>query len=352
MATNYHNHNSHQQRTIRAPKACFSFAAYAKTVITSLKKSDVHVAPGLTNNEISNVESAGGFTFPPDLRSILYEGVPVGPGFPNWRSSSHHQLRLLTSLPILSLIQEVSRNNFWVPSWGPYPNNKEEAHYVAKQFLRCAPPLVPVFRHCYIPTEPNLAGNPVFYVHGGDVRLLSVDVGGFFKETEFWRKGWVWTRSTRDKNAIPAWAQRTRRITLWTEAIERERTCRRWWTGELGGCIEEVMWRLREGGWAEEDVREMMMMNDCNEDVRPNWEVVGMGVEIEGVRNHEGVVRHVRKLSRELLKGGWSIDDVIYSFSNCGEIESGILDGEAWVEFRSRSLNLMELRDECASSSI
>uniref|UniRef100_A0A803L7X5 Uncharacterized protein n=1 Tax=Chenopodium quinoa TaxID=63459 RepID=A0A803L7X5_CHEQI len=305
MATNHRPSTPTRQR-----KVCFSVAAYAKTVITSLKTSNIHVAAGLTNDEITTVESAGHFTFPSDLRSILSEGLPVGPGFPNWRSSSSYQFRLLTALPILSLSQEVSRNNFWVPSWGPRPSKEEQAQSLAQHYLSKAPPLVPVFRHCYIPAEPNLAGNPVFYVHGSDVRLLSADVGGFFKETEFWRKDCVWRTRRKDK---------------------REGACSKWWTDELSGCIDEVMWRLRDGGWAEDDVREMMMMDGpgCGRDEA----VVSTCVTASGVSSKEGAVKHVRKMSRELLRGGWSIDDVVYSLNDeCGEIESGILDDEAWVE--------------------
>ncbi|XP_021729550.1 uncharacterized protein LOC110696514 [Chenopodium quinoa] len=332
MATNHHTNHRPPPPT-RQHKVCFSVAAYAKTVITSLKTSNIHVAAGLTNDEITTVESAGHLTFPSDLRSILSEGLPVGPGFPNWRSSSTYQLRLLTALPIISLSQEVSRNNFWVPSWGPRPTNEDQAQSLAQHFLSKAPSLVPVFRHCYIPAEPNLAGNPVFYVHGSDVRLLSADVGGFFKETEFWRKDCVWRtrRSNNKNNTTPAWAQEARRVEFWTEAAAREIACSKWWTDELNGCIDEVMWRLRDGGWAEDDVREMMMMDGKGHGRDEG--VVSTCVKASGVSGKEGAVKHVRKMSRELLRGGWSIDDVVYSLSDeCGEIESGILDDEAWVE--------------------
>ncbi|KAL2906656.1 Endoribonuclease YbeY [Bienertia sinuspersici] len=330
MATNHHN--LHLPPT-NPRKVCFSFAAYAKTVIAALKSSDVHVSAGLTDVEITAIETAGGFTFPPDLRSILSEGLPVGPGFPNWRSSSRHQLRLLTSLPILSLSKEVSRNNFWVPSWGPRPNNKDEAHSLAQKFLAKAPPLVPVFRNCYIPAEPKLAGNPVFYVHGGDVRLLSADVGGFFKETAFWRKDCVRRRRRNADNVAPAWVEEARRVEFWTDAAAREVTCRRWWSEELSSCIEEVMWRLRDGGWTEEDVRDMMMMNGGDESVTSTC--------VSGVRSEkEGDVKHVRKLSRELLKSSWSVDDLVYTFSEWGDVEGegGILDGEAWLEVQCGSI--------------
>ncbi|KAJ8451766.1 hypothetical protein Cgig2_007249 [Carnegiea gigantea] len=323
--------------TNRGPKACFSFAAYAKGVIAALKSAGVHVSAGLSDAEISEVESAADFTFPPDLRAILAEGLPVGPGFPNWRSSSRHQLRLLTSLPALSLAKEVSRNNFWAHScWGPRPDNKDDAIAVARSFLGRAPPLVPVFRHCYIPSQPDLAGNPVFYVRRNEVRLLSVDVGGFFKDTQFWRKDYLVLRG-ENQNGLsseadsPAWATAARRVEFWTEVAEIGPSFRRWWSfgaGELGGCLEDVMWRLRDAGWGEDDVREMMMIDGDDAAAEERLRTA------EEVRDREGVARHVRSLSRELLKGGWSIDDVVYSLSDEGKIESEILEGESWVDFQ------------------
>ncbi|KAF5961115.1 hypothetical protein HYC85_002324 [Camellia sinensis] len=187
-----------QQRHPKARRVCFSFAAYAKKVIQHLESCNVPIAEGLTDDEFSAVESQFNFTFPPDLRSILQEGLPVGPGFPNWRSSSSQQLEILTNLPILSLCKQVSIHNFWAHSWGDQPNDTNEAVQLAKRFLKNKSPiLVPIYRHCYIPSSPNLAGNPVFYVHGADVRLASFDVAGFFHRVDF--PVWAATEPRRNR---------------------------------------------------------------------------------------------------------------------------------------------------------
>lgn len=52
----------------------------------------------------------------------------------------------------------------------------------------------------------------------------------------------------------------------------RSEETRGWWSGVLGGCFDEVCWRLREGGreggWDEKEVREMMLMDGGDETKR------------------------------------------------------------------------------------
>ncbi|KAL7141565.1 hypothetical protein ABFS83_08G062100 [Erythranthe nasuta] len=323
-------------------RVCFSYAAYAKNLIHYLTSSNIPVDPGLSDAEFSAVESAFGFTFPPDLRSILQEGLPVGPGFPNWRSSSKQQLEILANLPILGICKEVSKNELWFDSWGDRPEDADGAARLAGILLKEAPILVPIYRRFYISSAPCVAGNPVFYVHGGDVRLWSFDVSGFFQQIEFRMSGGgagggeVSRRQTLSSLfAAPAWAAtEARRIEFWTEMAERggSEAARGWWSGELGGCLEEVCWRLRDGGWKEKDVREMMMMDGCDYN------------KIDRVDNNKGtaeprdidcVERRVKALSSRLLRAGWSTEDVVESLGSPEDFHHNcIIDGDFCFDFR------------------
>lgn len=299
---------------------CFSYAAYAKNLIEHLKSLNIPILPGLNDAEFSDIESTFNFTFPPDLRSILREGLPVGPAFPNWRSSSHQQLRILVDLPVLSLSKNVSLNNFWSVSWGQRPQNNNDARSLVKNLLDEAPLLVPIYRNCYVSSTPNMAGNPVFYIDTGEVRVLSFDLAGFFKQLdEFVKAG-----GGGPVLDMPAWAAKEpRTIEFWTDVAERGRrvvprdgTRGRWWSGcrenidvGLECCLEEVFWRLIDGGWREEEVREMLMMVD-------GYDVRASGVQLVGDYRGSGSVEwHVRLLSLVLLRAGWSKEDVIYSLN-------------------------------------
>ncbi|EOX91805.1 Uncharacterized protein TCM_000880 [Theobroma cacao] len=325
----------------RSKLVCFSFAAYSKSLIDHLKSLDIPILPGLTDQEFSSVESTLHFTFPPDLRSILQEGLPVDPSFPNWRSSSPQQLNILLNLPLLSLSKNITLHNFWSDSWGPKPSNSNEALALVKSLLQKAPLLVPIYRNCYIPSTPNMAGNPVFYVDGDEVRILSFDITRFFQEVEFLRRGGVFKPFTRKKsnsvnNNVPAWAATTaRRIDFWTDVAEKGRrvvargVTRGWWSrGEveedlgLRGCLEEVFWKLREGGWREEEVREMMMIDGC--DQNENKEKSGTRLVMDG----GDAAWHVRVLSVVLLRAGWASEDVVYALDLHDVIDKDDDDGD------------------------
>lgn len=339
--------------TARPPTAtklpCFSFAAYAKNLIDHLKSLSIPVLTGLTDPEFTSIESTFHFSFPPDLRSILQEGLPIAPYFPNWRSSSLQQLQILLNLPTLNLSKNISQNNFWVDSWGDKPQDNKKAIDMAKGFLDKAPVLVPIYRNCYISSTPNAAGNPVFYVDDGHVRVLSFDLTRFFQEVDFSQIG-ISKKENVSLN-VPAWAAtEPRRIQFWTEVAERGRRViareptRGWWSDEdlhkcqLRDCLEWVFWRLRDGGWKEEEVRDMMMMSGCDRERDKD----GCGTQFD----REDVGWHVRVWSLDLLRAGWSKEDVVYSLNI---EERGDENGTSATDFDGSSF--LDLKVQLSKSS-
>ncbi|KAI5079102.1 hypothetical protein GOP47_0006773 [Adiantum capillus-veneris] len=166
-------------------KGCFSFAPLAQAAMDRLRKGKVEIARGLTDEEFCRIEAPFAFTFPPDLKAVLQEGLPVGAGFPDWRSGGVKQLRLLLNLPIAGIAYEVARGRFWLKQWGSKPLDTEEAVAIARSALKKAPILIPVYRHCYIPASPNLAGNPIFFVRQQEVFCCGFDLADFFEKQDF-----------------------------------------------------------------------------------------------------------------------------------------------------------------------
>ncbi|VVB08369.1 unnamed protein product [Arabis nemorensis] len=237
---------------------------YCKTTISHLKSlTGLHILPGLTNQEISAVESSLGFSFPLDLRSILQTGLPVGTQYPNWRSGSTRNHLLL---PLLHISNIVARNGFWVDSWGTRPGSDAEALSLVKKLMEIAPVLVPVYGDFYVPsTTPNLAGNPVFQIDGDGVRVLSCDVAGFLQGLNRRNYG----DSRRRRRRVEFWSDVAERGGM-KMTVEREPT-RGWWSASgcderLSACLEDAFWKLRRGGWKEDEVRDMMMMDGVDRD--------------------------------------------------------------------------------------
>ncbi|KAK2357122.1 hypothetical protein QL285_094425 [Trifolium repens] len=76
---------------------------------------------------------------------------------------------------------QIARNTLWARCWGPKPTDPEKALRVARNALKKAPLLIPIFNHCYIPCNPSLAGNPVFYVDENRIFCCGFDLSDFFQ---------------------------------------------------------------------------------------------------------------------------------------------------------------------------
>jgi len=167
-------------------KGLDSFSVFAGKAIQHLRtKHKIPIEKGLSDEEFVRIEATFGFTFPPDLRAVLQQGVPVGVGFPDWRSGGSQQLRMRLNLPIAGLSYEVAQERFWCKQWGHKPRDTEKAAEIARANLKKVPLLVPLYGHCYIPSSPNLAGNPVFFVYKSDVFCCGFDLGDFFDRETF-----------------------------------------------------------------------------------------------------------------------------------------------------------------------
>jgi hypothetical protein len=156
---------------------------FIRKLVEWLDARNVVFEQGLSDSEVTQIEDSYGFHFPPDLRKWLQHAMPVGERFPDWRGSSQ-ALRDALEWPAAGILHEVEEHHFWVPSWGEQPSDIDRALATARALLATAPPLVPVYGHRYIPTEPSLPGNPVFSIVGTDVLYAGCDLASFFA-TEF-----------------------------------------------------------------------------------------------------------------------------------------------------------------------
>eukprot|EP00928_Gymnodinium_smaydae_P080626 TRINITY_DN64293_c0_g1_i1.p1 TRINITY_DN64293_c0_g1~~TRINITY_DN64293_c0_g1_i1.p1 ORF type:complete len:279 (-),score=46.65 TRINITY_DN64293_c0_g1_i1:23-829(-) len=123
---------------------------------------------GLTDEEFESIEQRFGMTFPPELRTFLSVGLPVGSGFPNWRTW------MGDNSFIEGILFDVENNDFWwdgsdlSQSWGEMPEDMTTRLAVAQEKLSALPPLIPVYMHRAM-SSSNQPGLPVLSVHQTDI---------------------------------------------------------------------------------------------------------------------------------------------------------------------------------------
>lgn len=170
--------------------------------------SGSRVEAGLSEAELSGIESEFGFKFPPDLRLVLSLGLPTGEAFPPWRDlSRREELRGRLSWPLEGIHYDIEHNAFWYPAWGLRPANLEEAKAVATREVAKMPKLIPVYSHRYLAAEPCEPGNPVLSVHQTDIIYYGADLLDYVKR-EF---GWLRPADSPDPS---------RRIRFWSDIID------------------------------------------------------------------------------------------------------------------------------------
>ncbi|GJS53058.1 hypothetical protein Tco_0626420 [Tanacetum coccineum] len=324
-----------------ARNSLISFTPLAEKLITHLKTSGVQVLQGLSDKEFARAEAEFGFAFPPDLKAVLSTGLPVGPGFPDWRStgSSRQHLRAILDLPIAAISFHIARNQLWSKTWGVRPNEPEKAMKIARNALKRAPLLVPVFNHCYIPCNPPLAGNPIFYVDENQIFCCGFDLSDFFdrEKPNLFAKQKHKTTSTstvlsnvsrRSLDAI-AGGRTPRWVEFWSDlAVDRRKrksnsssspspgsgSPGRFFEIQKTGVpewvdtyVKEIGSVLKNSGWSDDDVSEIV-------DVSSSGFFDSEMVLLDNEAVLDALLLKADRLSESLQKAGWSSEDVSDAF--------------------------------------
>jgi hypothetical protein len=158
-------------------------ASYIETVFLVLQERGVKLELGLTGEEVVEIQRTHDLHFPPDLRAFLLTKLPAGNGFPDWRGSAA-TIREMLARPIHGVCFDIEYNGFWFSEWGTRPLDLAEALAVANRALALVPKLIPVYKHRYISSEPEAAGNPVLSMYQTDIIPYGNDLAGYF-EKEF-----------------------------------------------------------------------------------------------------------------------------------------------------------------------
>lgn len=177
-------------------------------VLVWLRAKGVTLDIGLSKTELQSIENEFCFQFPEDLKSLLSLALPTSHGFPDWRHESEVSLRQRLDDPFKGIAFDIQYNQFWHATWGDRPLDLSVAVEEARVQVAKWPPLLPIYKHRYLPAEPILAGNPVFSVHQTDIIYYGSDLLRYFA-CEF-----------GDMDYATAVAGEIRKILFWSEFTE------------------------------------------------------------------------------------------------------------------------------------
>ena len=106
------------------------------------------------------------------------------------------------------MIFDVEHNALWLNEWGERPSTPEDRAEIVRQAVAAAPRLIPIFAHRYLPSEPNLAGNPDFSVYQSDIILYGANLNDYVE------------REINDRSSH-AWPEGIRHIRFWSDLVDR-----------------------------------------------------------------------------------------------------------------------------------
>jgi hypothetical protein len=182
--------------------------AWAKTTLNELAQHGVAVEPGLTPSELTRLETAMEARVPPELALLWAAGFPTGNSWPKWRSDPIGQAASDREWIQNAFSFDVRANSYWLKAWGQRPRDDEEAVAIAVGHVSSWPPLVRVYSHRFMPTEPGIVGGPVLSVFQAiDSIIYGCDLAQYLHK-EF-------------RTSLPGWAAAgARPVPYWDDALD------------------------------------------------------------------------------------------------------------------------------------
>lgn len=135
-----------------------------------LLKHHICLEVGLTEEEMTIIESLYRVSLPEDWRQFFGYILPVSHGFYNWRDMSPENITYIKqqldrpSQNILSYSADIN----WQDAWGKEPITVNEKYTCLKELMNEATPLIPIYRHRYL-AKVSERHNPILSVHGMDI---------------------------------------------------------------------------------------------------------------------------------------------------------------------------------------
>lgn len=155
--------------------------------IGQLKSKGIGFLPGLTEEEIKQIERIYAIIFPESLRDFYKHGIPYMENeeenrFPKWTDASESNIQKIKqslAAPFDWLLQDI-KNGFWLSEWGIKGDSLEDNIQRFRKKIENAPRLIPVYLHRYMVQIPGEEDPPVLSVAGSDIICYGSNLQEYF----------------------------------------------------------------------------------------------------------------------------------------------------------------------------
>jgi hypothetical protein len=141
----------------------------AEICVDLFKSAGMPLGPGLTGDQLLQIEADFGFTFDKDHRELLSLATPLFDAWPNWLGGMTEQMQRALAWPIDGVLWDAHHNDFWPKAWGRKPKNASELDAAILKQLAHVPRLIPLLGHRFMAAGPSQGSAPVFSVYQTDV---------------------------------------------------------------------------------------------------------------------------------------------------------------------------------------
>jgi hypothetical protein len=179
--------------------------AWAHQVVGQLRTTGVEFDAGLDDAAIREISAVFAAEVPLELKLFLQAGVPTSPKWAAWGEGPQVVLERAQAWILRAFSFDIEHNRYWHPLLGERPGSVGAAVDQACAHLLEAPPLIPVYAHRFLATQPTDGPRAVLSVwQAVDSIYYGNDLADYLaREFTVDRPSWA----TADPPPVPVWEE-------------------------------------------------------------------------------------------------------------------------------------------------
>lgn len=177
--------------------------AWAAGAVAQLHAQGVRFASGMTDADLAAVEAHFGCPLPSELSTFLRAGIPVSSKWARWTDGIDVVATESRKWLHRTFAFDIEQNAYWHVCFGERPDHVADAIDQALAVVAMAPPLIPIYSHRFLVSQPLDGPRAVLSVwQAVDSIFYGNDLADYFaREFRIERPEW----SATDAPRVPVW---------------------------------------------------------------------------------------------------------------------------------------------------